>query len=63
MIKISKKLAGCYLNCLPKLPRRQFEIELVAMVKNGKLTRLQTTEAMSCRVSDLENTVKIQYME
>lgn len=63
MIKISKKLANCYVNCLPRMPRRQFENELVAMVKNGKLTRLQAVEAMSCRVSDLENTVNIQYME
>ena len=63
MVKISKKLAGSYINCLPRLPRRQFENELVAMVKAGNLTRMQAIEAMSCRVHDLEDTVKIQYME
>ena len=63
MVKISKKLAGCYINCLPRAARRQFENELVAMVKNGNLTRQQSVEAMCCRVQDLEDTVNIQYME
>ena len=62
-MRISKRLSNCYVCCLPRQPRRQFENELVAMVKAGNLTRMQAIEAMSCRVQDLEDTVKIQYME
>ena len=62
-MRISKRLSNCYINCLPRQPRRQFENELVAMVKNGNLTRQQAVEAMMSKVQDLEDTVNIQYME
>lgn len=63
MVKISKKLAGCYINCLPKAARAAMIRELAIMVKNGKLTRDEALEAMASKVQDLEDTVNIQYIE
>lgn len=63
MVKISKKLASCYINCLPRAARSAMIRELVAMVKAGNLTRVEALEAMTSKVRDMEDTVNLQYVE
>ncbi len=65
MIRISKKLKGCYISCLPARIQAEMKREVLEALKLENVSRETlkelTAEAMASRVVDVESLLEIEY--
>ena len=64
-MRISKKFKTCYISCLPARTQAEMKREVLEALKDAGIDKAEmktlTAEAMSSRVSDIENLIEIEY--
>ena len=60
-MRISKKFKSCYISCLPARIQAEIKREVLEALRGEKDIKELTAEAMSSRVSDIENLLQIDY--